>query len=266
MDDLLTQLAREDPYRFLQLEELPSPRFYEHAFDAIVSTEVESVDPSREARSKSGRRQVVRTPMKLGVLIPAVVAGLAGLSIAGVAIADAVSSSPTTKFLQQETNQPRLTSRAILDRGGVHRLSGHVGPVLSGSAFDSTVTLADGTMLSPPDATATASISQMQAWDAFVAYGSVPNVYVLPSTPAPTIQLAQLAKAIGVDGSDSDPIKALVWAIQYQDIAFYNGVASRLAGGSASQANPNRETGYFDVFVDATTGRVLYTVAHATYH
>jgi hypothetical protein len=266
MDELLTQLAREDPYRAMQLEDLPSSRFYMHTFDTIVSSDSGSVESGLMAAPSKGRGKRVKSPVKLALLLPAIVAGMAGLSLAGAAIADAVSSSLASKFIQQETTQPRLTSRAILDRGGVHELSRQVGRIPSANAVESTVTLGDGTVLEPPAATATAAISQSQAWGAFVAYGNVPNVYVLPSTPAPTIELAQLSKAVAPDGVDGDSIDTLVWAIQYRDVAIYNAVANRLRGGSASQANPNREIGYFDVFVDANTGQVLYTTAYATYH
>ena len=213
---------------------------------------------------------------KWGLLTPTVVAGLVGLSFAGAAIADAVTSqSPVSKFLQQEAAQPRLTSRAMLNRGGVHRLSAHVGRIARDDAVTTTTTLGDGTVLAPPAPTATAAISQSQAWSAFVAYGRPPNIYVLASTPAPTIELAQISKANPPDGGSLND--TLVWVIQYQDIAVYNAAENAVsnylyershpgvATGPPTQLNPYQEIGYFDAFVDATTGQVLYTTAHATY-
>ncbi len=277
MDDTLRQLAGADPYRAAQLEDLPSSRFYANTFDAIVSSDsapelgtgVMAVTSERDGRlARKGR-------VRLGRVIPAVLAGCVGLSFAGAAIADAVSSSPVTKFLQQETTQPRLTSRAMLDRGGRHRLSAQVGRISPRDAVTVTSTLGDGTVLGPPAATATAAISQSQAWNAFVAYGPVPNVYVLASTPAPTIELAQLSKAVAPNGTDGGSLSSLVWVIHYQDIAVYNAVENALhnqflsthpglATGSPAQLNPYQEIGYFDAFVSANTGQVLYTTTHAS--
>jgi hypothetical protein len=276
MDDTLRQLAGADPYRAVQLEDLPSSRFYANTFDAIVNSEsgpelgtgVIAVTSERDGRPARKSR------VRLGRVTPAVLAGCVGLSFAGAAIADAVSSSPVTKFLQQETTQPRLTSRAMLDRGGRHKLSAQVGRISPRDEVTVTSTLGDGTVLAPPAATSTAAISQSQAWNAFVAYGPVPNVYVLASTPAPTIELAQLSKA---DAPDGGSLSSLVWVIQYQDIAVYNAAENAIANslyershpgvatGSPTQLNPYQKIGYFDAFVDANTGQVLYTTVHATH-
>jgi hypothetical protein len=198
---------------------------------------------------------------------PTVVAGSVGLSGLGLAIADAATShSPVTSFLQKEATQPRLTSPALLHRNGVHRLSTHVGRIARAADVMSSSTLGDGTVVSPPPPSATAAISQSQAWNAFVAYGSPPNIYVLASTPSPTIELAQITKNDSPSGSLSG---TLVWVIAYQDIAAYNAsIADQgiTSNGSTTLKNPDQSTGYLDVFVDANTGRVLYTTAEATYN
>ncbi len=128
-------------------------------------------------------------------------------------------------------------------------------------ATTASTTLADGTVLSAPPADANAAVSQEQAWNAFVAYGTPPNIYVLSSTPAPTIQLAQLSKTNAPNGGSL--VDEVVWVIQYEDISLYTPIPT-LAGGPSPSANPADRTGYLDVFVDATTGHVLYTVAHDT--
>jgi hypothetical protein len=150
-----------------------------------------------------------------------------------------------------------------------------VGRISPRDAVTVTSTLGDGTVLAPPAATATAAISQSQAWNAFVAYGPVPNVYVLASTPAPTIELAQLSKAVAANGTDGGSLSSLVWVIQYQDIAVYNAVENAIANllyarshpgvAKGTQLNPYQEIGYFDAFVSANTGQVLYTTVHATH-
>jgi hypothetical protein len=268
MDDILKQLAAADPYRAIESEDLPSSRFYASTFDTIVG-----LDPDPEtgtisvARHSKLRRISMSRRYKWGLLTPTVVAGLVGLSFAGAAIADAVTSqSPVSKFLQTEAAQPRLTSRVMLDRGGVHRLSAHVGRIARADDVTVTTTLGDGTVLAPPAPTATAAISQGQAWSAFVAYGSPPDIFVLASTPAPTIELAQISKANPPDGGSLDD--TLVWVVHYQDIAVYNeGIPNQgvIVNGKPTQENPSQEIGYFDAFVDANTGQVLYTTAHATY-
>jgi hypothetical protein len=277
MDDILKQLAAADPYRAIESEDLPSSRFYASTFDTIVGLDpdLETGTISVARHSKLRSRVPMNRRYKWGLLTPTVVAGLVGLSFGGAAIADAVSSqSPVSKFLQTEAAQPRLTSRAMLDRGGVHRLSAHVGRIARADDVTVTTTLGDGTVLAPPAPTATAAISQGQAWSAFVAYGRPPNIYVLASTPAPTIELAQISKANPPDGGSLND--TLVWVIHYQDIAVYDALENALhnqyasthpgvATGLPTQLNPSQEIGYFDVFVDANTGQVLYTTAHATY-
>ena len=201
--------------------------------------------------------------MKLALAIPAAVAATVGLSAAGLAIASAGSQSPANKFKQQEASQPKLTSAAVLERAGARSLSQHVGRAVRADEIASSATLGDGTVLAPPPANASTSVSQEDAWNAFVAYGSPPNVYVLASTPAPTIQLAQISKTNSPDGGSLS--NRLVWVIQYQDVAVYNAAASAQAASAGatgpSEVNPASDTGYLDVFVDATTGQVLYTTA-----
>jgi hypothetical protein len=202
--------------------------------------------------------------MKLRTQFAIAVVGAVGFSLAGVAIADAVSPSKVETFISQSKQQPRLTSTAMLDRGGRHvTLSRQIGRVggLHSLAITGTTTLADGTVLSAPPADASTQVSQNQAWNAFVAYGTPPNIYVLSSTPAPAIQLGQITKSDAPDGSTFN--NELVWVVQYNDISLYTPI-SIMGRGPSPSANPADRTGYLDVFVDATTGQLLYTIAHDT--
>jgi hypothetical protein len=214
----------------------------------------------------TGPKARLRSRTRVRVALPLTIAGLVGLSFAGAAVAGSfgpgahfVPESIIAKFDRVLSTAPRLTSRAMLDRGGVRRLLTTTGRVSPRDSVPTTSTLADGTVLSPPPADATAPVSQSEAWSAFVAYGSPPDTTVLPSTPAPTIELAQLNKK---------STSALVWVIAYQGLSIYpaqwndHGVYQ---GGNEVPFNPLDSIGYLYVFVGAVSGQVLYTTAHATY-
>lgn len=196
----------------------------------------------------------MRARMNWKLFTPVAVAGLVGLSAGGVAIADAVSQSPATRILNSAATQPRLTSRTMLDRGGVRHLSTGVGHISSRDSVATTTTLGDGTVLAPPAPGATSAVSQSQAWNAFVAYGNVPNVYVQSTTPAPTIDLGQITKSNAPGGAVAN---TLVWVIEYRDIELLNATAA------VEDKNLTGSIGTLDVFVSAQTGSVLYTTANS---
>jgi hypothetical protein len=209
---------------------------------------------------------------RYGIALLAATVGMAGLAFAGIAIADAASPSQrvpqsvSERFEQVLRSAPNLTSRAMLHRLGVSRsLSASAHSFTAASEMTTTTTLSDGTVLTPPPANASPLISQDQAWSAFQAYGDPPGVVALNSTPAPTVDLAQLTKP-AINGNA--PISALVWAISYQSVAIYpSGWANHqvFQNGAWTPFDPFNSVGYMYALVDANSGQVLYTLEHAAY-
>jgi hypothetical protein len=247
-DPLLKRLASADPYeqRCADEVELGVPEgLYLAAFESAISGE----EVPKAVVNHRGRRPTMKKQTHSVRMFTLVLVGASALSLAGAAIADATSRS--TASLRTE---PRLSSSAMLNRGGRHALSRTIGRIASSDELATSETLGDGTQLSPPPLDASTAVSQDDAWSAFVAYGTPPDVFAQASTPAPTIELAGLSKTSSPNGGTLSNV--LVWAIQYQDISVYNPRAQ-----NAAETSP--ETGYFYVFVSASTGQVIYTTAHA---
>jgi hypothetical protein len=254
---VMNQLSEANPWPLDEVRKLETSDFFASRFTAILeAADREAVSPAALGSDLRNRRTGPRILRSTRLL--AFVAAAIGVSIGGVAIADAITSSPERAFFQKESNQPRVSSPLMLDRGGRRvELSHVVGNDVSSDDLTTSVTLGDGTLLTPPPAGATAGVSEAQAWLAFEQYGSPPNIYVLPSTPPPVFQLAELSKSNAPTGG---ALNTLVWSIDFQDIALF------YAPGHVGQssANPANDIGYLYVFVDAESGHVLYTTASST--
>jgi hypothetical protein len=253
----MNQLSEANPYPLDETGNVETNGFLEDRLATILEAVArEAVSPAAFESSLKDRRTGPR--ILRGTRVLAFIGLAIGVSVGGVAIADAISSSPERAFFHQESSQPRVTSPLMLDRGG-HRveLSHEVGETASSDDLTTSLTLGDGTVLTPPpaDATAEVEVSEAQAWSAFEQYGSPPNIYVLPSTPAPVFQLAELSKSNAPTGG---ALNTLVWAIDFQDISLFFALPDH---EGQSSANPADDIGYLYVFVDAETGRVLYTTA-----
>jgi len=197
--------------------------------------------------------------LKIGVVIGSV-AVVSTLAASGVFASG--SANPNLANTSRQSSSPKEGN--VFQARMVSGLSQTTGTVPTDLQVQSTISLADGSVISPPSATDNVAISQSQAMADLVSHGPFAALQ-FGGAQIPTVQFGLLTSSPTVSLVETGGTP--VWVITYQGVTVESlgpkmPIGEVNSSGQVVPVNPSPQVGSFTALINADTGSFIRGIAH----